>query len=192
MAIRFLKFLKVRGTDTVLDRVQDNIQAAFTDLLTNLTQTIAGLPTPVPVPTPGVIPPSYSVSLVFGGKNSSNSSRLCDLGPSSASINANTGSTPQLPAPFAGTLTTMLVGLDVGYPNGGLPPNETKFTVKIANVDTVMVSDWTTADVGLGTKVGTGTVKVAAGDLISVMYAELSMNGAMTAQATVTLILVAS
>lgn len=147
----------------------------------------------VPATSAGTIPSGFPYLMEFSGKNTANAKRIMFAGQGGGSIDANTGSTPQIIVPFAGTIQSMLVGIDVPFPNtGGDPNNTTTWTVEKNGVATALVSTWMAAQINSVSKIEAGAIAVVAGDLIGVAYRPVTMGGGMTATASVQLVLVKS
>lgn len=203
MAVKFLQNLYPNMPE--LNRVQANVAEALRQLESSLSaaqesccargRIIAGTPTNVPS---GLV-----IAYQFSGFNAANNWRYMFPNNLGMDISANTGElitdTTQVLMPYAGVLQMMHVQMTPGYPNGGLPGNETRFTIRKNGVgnnaayDTNFEVFLNVLDVGrTGFDNNVNTVTVAAGDKIGLTNFPSTMNGAGTESVYVTFFLVVS
>ncbi len=150
-------------------------------------------------PAVGVIPTGLVTQYNWSGTNTANALRHMNTGNAGANIDANSGEI-RFQVPYPGTFQTMFLNLSGGFPNGGLPSpqNVARFTLRkngtanSATYDTALEIHLGVGDINASSFSNlANSVHFAAGDWAGMTYYPVSMNGAMTLSAFVTVLFVA-
>ncbi len=193
MAVKYLQ--NVVSDNVELNRVQNNVAEALRHLENNIALNMAKSSC-CSGAKPGVIPKGFELIFQFSGSNAANALRHLNLGIGGGACQV--GET-RIAVPFSGRVQTLIIQMDTPYPFGGIPANETRFTVRKNGVgnnalqDTTLEVDLNASDVGILFDIDdVHWFDVVRGDYIGVTYNEVSMNGAMSSYVNATLMLVAT